>query len=153
MYISFEEYNALYDGMEEKVFNRLSFDAGRIMDIHTTGVDGVKKLKVAFPTEDAEIVRRCAAKLIHFLGEVEQAESGYESTEQGLRGRVISSVTAGNESISYAVNTSAAASAAADKAVKDALVTNIIREYLSGATDANGVNLLYMGAYPRRYLC
>ena len=157
MYITFDEYTQLYDGMDEKTFNRLGADACRLMDMHTTGADNVKKLKIAFPVDDAETVRHCAAKLIHFLFQVEKAEgaAGYEATDQGMRGKVITSVSAGNESISYAAVGSASSAimqAAADKSVKDALISNTIREYLSGVADANGVNLLYMGAYPRRFL-
>ena len=35
-----------------------------------------------------------------------------------------------------------------DFAVKEKLFRDTIREYLSGVSDANGVNLLYMGVYP-----
>lgn len=164
MYITFDEYAKLYDPMDEKSFNRLAFDACRVMDVHTTGIDNVKKLKSYFPTDeyDADAVKHCAAKMVNTLYQIQQAEiaalesRGYESTEQGMRGKVISSVTAGNESISYATgNASATAidAAAKDKTARDKLLADIVREYLSGVSDANGVNLLYMGAYPRRYLC
>ena len=38
--------------------------------------------------------------------------------------------------------------AAKDKKVADAMVYGIVRDGLSGVPDANGVNLLYAGAYP-----
>ena len=38
MYITQEEYTQMYDDMDEKLFNRLYFDACRVMDIHTTGI-------------------------------------------------------------------------------------------------------------------
>lgn len=163
MYITFDEYTQLYEPMEERLFNVLAFDACRVMDVHTTGIDNVKKLK-KYPPEgdDALAVKHCAAKIINLLYQIQQAESsamesaGYESTEQGLRGKVISSVTAGNESISYVTGNSSATAidaAVKDKTVRDKLVADTVREYLSGVKDANGVNLLYMGAYPRRYLC
>lgn len=164
MYITFEEYSQLYDPMDEKLFNRLAFDACRVMDIHTTGIDNVKKLKNYSPTDedDAAAVKRCAAKLVNFLHQVHQAElsalesRGYESTEQGMRGKVISSVSAGNESISYVTGNSSATAidaAVKDKTVRDSLIGNIVWEYLSGVEDANGVNLLFMGKYPRRAKC
>lgn len=165
MYITLEEYQQLYDPIEEKLFNRLAFDACRVMDIHTTGIDNFRKLKKAFPTDEdaAQAVRHCAARLISFYHQVTQAESaelesrGYDATGQGLRGRVITSVSAGNESISYSAggsNSATAVDAAVkDKTVRDRMAAEIIWEYLSGVEDANGVNLLFMGRYPGRYLC
>lgn len=165
MYISYEEYSELYDGMDSMQFNHFSFDAFRVMDRHTTGVDNVRKLKSYFPTDesDAQAVKRCAAKIIHTMHQIQQAEAtmasgrGYESTEHGMRGKVISSVSAGNESISYSTGGSAGESvidlAVRDKHTRDKLISDIVREGLSGVADANGVNLLYMGPYPRRYLC
>lgn len=164
MYITIEEYSDLYDPIEKRTFNRLAFDACRVMDIHTTGIDGLKKLKRFFPTDadDAEAVKRCAAKVINLMYQIQSAEAsamqaaGYESTENGIRGKIISSVSAGNESISYTTGASVATvldTAVKDKAVRDNLVADTVRESLSGISDANGIKLLYMGEYPRRYLC
>lgn len=160
MYITLDEYSAIYDAMDEKLFKRISMDASRYMDLHTTGIDNVKKLQKYFPkdTYDAEVVKHCAAKIVNFLYQINEAEiaavaaRGYESTEQGVRGKVVTSVSAGNESISYAAgNFSATAIDAAvkDKTVQKAMIGNIIWESLSGVSDSNGVNLLYMGRYPR----
>lgn len=170
MYITLEEYTTYYNDMDlepmdEYLFRRLSMDACRYVDIHTTGIDNIKKLKIAFPTDenDAAAVKFCAAKVLHFLHQIHTAElsametRGYEATEQGMRGKVISSVTAGNESITYSAGTSAAAlavdAAVKDKTTKEKMVADMIWESLSGVADANGVNLLFMGRYPRRYLC
>ena len=64
MYITLEEYSKFYDPVEEKVFARLSYEAGRLMDNHTTGIDGVKKLSHAFPVDEgaAAAVKYCTAK-------------------------------------------------------------------------------------------
>jgi hypothetical protein len=43
--------------------------------------------------------------------------------------------------------------AAADRTERKKLLAGIVWDYLRGIDDANGVNLLYMGMYPRRYLC
>ena len=163
MYITFEEYSELYDPMDEKLFNSLAFDACRVMDVHTTGIDNIKKLKKYPPEGDnALVVKHCAAKIVNLLYQIHNAEissmesAGYESTEIGIRGKVISSVTSGNESISYATgNTSATVIDAAvkDKTARSKLLADTVWDYLRGAQDANGVNLLYMGMYPRRYLC
>lgn len=160
-YIALSEYNELYDPIDERLFNRFSVEASRIMDIHTTGIDNVKKLKIYFPTDedDAEAVKHCAAKLIYTLNQINQAEAtalesrGYEATEQGMRGKVISSMSSGSESISYTTGGNASATvydaAAKDKAARDKLLSEIVWEYLSGIPDANGVGLLFMGMYPR----
>lgn len=159
MYITYSEYMKLYDGIDEKCFARLATEACRVMDIHTSGIDNVKKLREFFPVkeEDAEAVKHCAAKLINTMHTIEQTEvssSGYDVTGQGLKGRLISSVTSGNESVSYATGSATVL----DEAVKDInvrskLYADIVCKYLRGVLDANGVNLLYKGNYPRRYVC
>lgn len=160
MYISKEEYDLLYDPMEEKLFNRLTFDACRCIDRLTAGADGVKKLKVAFPSaeDSTAAVKRCTANIVHFLYQIHEAEKsasmgrGYDEAEGGLRGRVITSVSAGNESISYSAGSSQTIAdlAVADAAQKEKAIREIVKEYLSGVADDNGVNLLYMGVYPVR---
>lgn len=164
MYISKYEYEDIYDFndfMKESEFLRLSHEAERAMDKHTTGVDGLKKLKVAFPAEeyDAEAVRYCTAKVIHTLYQIQKAEQsaeaarGYTETPQGLQRKIISRVESGNEAISYSevkLSNSAIDAAVSDVSSKNALISGIIRECLSGVCDANGVQLLYMGQYPAR---
>ena len=67
-----------------------------------------------------------------------------------MHGKVVSSVSAGNESISYSVGSDTAINLAVkDLEARKKLIYATIREHLSGAKDANGVNLLYMGVYPR----
>lgn len=159
MYISFEEYTALYDSIEEKVFNRLAFDAGKYLDKLTTGIDGVKKLKAAMPADedDKASVTHCAAAVIDILSQIDAAERSAASgrsmiqTENGVRGGVIASVSAGNESVTYSTSHEKTAIdvAAGDVAARDAMIYSTIRRYLSGVADANGINLLYMGPYPR----
>ena len=160
MYITFDEYTALYPQIEETVFNRLSYDACRRIDRLTTGIDGVKKLKTAFPTDEdsAQAVKHCVAKIINLLLQIQEAETsaslerGYIQTENGLQGKVISSVSAGNESISFATGSARASAidaAVSDLSARDNLIYSTVREYLSGVQDANGVNLLYAGGYPR----
>lgn len=164
MYITIEEYSKLYDQLEDKVFNRLVVEACRVMDNHTTGVDGVKKLKAAFPTAegDALAIKHCAAKIINLLHQIQEAEEtaavarGYTKTDQGLQRKIISRVESGNDAISYSetkLTNSTIDAAVADVSARKTLIANTVREYLSGVCDANGVNLLYMGEYPRRYVC
>ena len=164
MYITYDDYCKLYDPIEEKLFNRLAFDACRLMDIHTTGIDNVRKLKIFMPTEEYDVsaVKHCAARLINILHQLQEAETaaalgrGYTETEQGLQKRIISRVEAGNEAISYSETKNANSTidaAVADKTVRDKLLADIVKESLAGVEDANGVNLLYMGRYPRRCTC
>lgn len=158
MYISYEEYTALYDTIEAKLFNRLSYDACHYIDRLTTGADGVKKLKVAFPTDedDAVAVKRCAARVVYILAQINEAEQSaslgrtFVHTENGMRGSVISSVSSGSESVSYSNGwtKSAVDAAILDPAAKTSMLCAEILEYLSGVSDANGVNLLYAGPYP-----
>ena len=162
-YVDYGYYQALYgdQAIPEADFNRLSWDAMRRLDSATTGIDGIRKMKVAFPTDEdaAEAVRRCACALIDILYQIQQAEntarkaSGYVETANGLQGKVISSVSAGNESVSYAVGSSTASKTwtdmvLSDRSAREKVMSDTIRDYLSGIQDANGVNLLYMGDYP-----
>ena len=161
-YVDYEYYKTIYNdkALPEADFNRLLWDAEREINKATSGVDNVKKLKVAFPTdeEDAEAVKRCVSELVSFLYKLEEAENNanslgqYTEREDGsFQGKVVSSVSAGNESISYAVGKSSeTAISTAIKSVKDKerVIYQFITSKLSGVSDANGVNLLFAGRYP-----
>ena len=160
-YVDYEYYKSLYgeENISEIDFNRILWSAEREIDKATTGIDGVKKLKVAFPLEDdGEIVKRCIVELVNFLYKLEEAErnanSLYQLTEQhdgSLRGKVISSVSAGNESISYAIGKSsdtALGNAVKGSKNKEYEIYQFIKSFLSGVLDVNGVNLLFGGRYP-----
>ena len=163
-YVDYEYYKTLYGekAISEADFKRLLWDAEREIDKATSGVDGVKKLRVAFPTSDydAEVVKRCVVELVNFLYKLEEAENNANSLWQyteradgSLQGKVVSSVSAGNESISYAVGKSAdtaISNAIKDLQSKDMAVYQFITSRLSGVSDANGVNLLFGGEYPYR---
>lgn len=158
MYITFQEYTALYDFIGEKAFNRLSFEACKYIDRLTTGVDGIKKLKVAMPTEDDDkaAVSMCAAHVINLLHQIEEAEQsaslsrGLVLTGAGLHGKLVSSVSSGSETISYSTThaNTVIDAAISNDAEREKIIYRTIRRYLTGAKDANGVNLLYMGVYP-----
>jgi hypothetical protein len=161
-YVDYEYYKTLYGekAIPEIDFNRLLWDTEREIDKATSGVDNVRKLKVAFPVneEDAETVKRCVCALVEFLKQIEDAERNANSVGQyteradgSLRGKVVSSVSAGNESISYAVGKTAdtaISNAIKDLQSKDMAVYQFITSKLSGISDANGVNLLFAGRYP-----
>ncbi len=159
MYITLEDYTRWFEPIDASTFDRLAFEANKLMDKYTTGVDGVRKLRDFFPEDDADDVKYTASKLVNTLyqlHEIEQIASetrGYTKTENGLQRKVISRLEAGNESISYMeaqASTTEIDKAANDGSKREALLARIIRDGLSGVTDRNGVNLLYMGVYHRR---
>lgn len=63
--------------------------------------------------------------------------------------KAVSSVSSGNESISYATGSNISgnvyAQASMDKKVENALLLNVATEYLAGATNDKGICLLYAG--------
>ena len=160
-YVTYDYYKSIYgeDSMPETDFNRLSWEAFRKVDVLT-----LNKLKFAFPTDhDAiEAVRRCVCKLIEIAGQIEAANKrvtegqGYITDESGaLRGKVVSSVSSGSESISYTAKAEGGSTlidaVLSDKAAQERLYRDTVREYLSLVPDSNGINLLYAGIpYPRR---
>jgi hypothetical protein len=163
-YVDYEYFKSLYgeDKLTEADFNRLSWDAEREIDKATSGVDNVRKLKVAFPTneEDAVHVKRTVCALVEFLKQIEDAEKNASSVGQyveradgSLQGKVVSSVSAGNESISYAVGKAAdtaISNAIKDLQSRDMAIQQFIESRLRNVSDANGVNLLFGGRYPYR---
>ena len=163
IYTDSEMYASLFpkDDVEDD-WSRLSWEASSLMDRLTSGVDGIKKLTVYPPTEegDATAVKMCACNLVHLMHRIELLE---QATEQAsalvtdadgtVHGAVVSSKSAGNESISYATGTSASKgttliAAASDPLTRDKLLRDTVTAYLSGVKDANGVGVLYGGSYP-----
>ena len=150
MYATYADYvNYFGNGIAENEYERYAFEADRALDVATTGIDGVKKLQVAYPHEDAEIIF-CACKIADCLRQIAEIEAsaGFTDGANGRTGKAIASMTSGNESISYSSGDTAITRAAVDVAERKRLISSVIKEYLSGVTDANGVNLLYMGVYP-----
>lgn len=160
-YATQEEFASLYPNASENAYTRFAWDAQRMLDNATSTVDGVKKLKVAFPEseEDAETVVRCMCAVINALDEVDAAKAAanaagtYVNTDNGYVTAGIRSISAGGESITYGVDSGAETdvlrAAKSGSALKQ-YVYGIIETYLRGAADANGVNLLYGGCYPVR---
>lgn len=153
-YITFEEFSKVYPGaVDESDFANFEWEARRIVDAHTTGVDNVRKLRAAFPLDedDAEAVKRCMCKLIKLMHDIEAAEKTRGPVQRGdgtIIGGVISSVSSGSESINYSTGGTVVDTAAGDIAARNQLLSQAVRQALSGVRDANGVSLLYMGRYP-----
>lgn len=160
-YVTYDYYKSIYgeESMPETDFNRLSWEACRKVDVLT-----LNKLKFAFPTneDDIEAVRRCVCKLIEIAGQIEAASKrvsegqGYITDESGaLRGKVVSSVSSGSESISYTAKAEGGSTlidaVLSDKAAQEKLYNDTVKEYFSLILDSNGVPLLYRGLpYPVR---
>ena len=146
MYASYEDYTALYGGgATEAEFERLAWEAGRIMDAATTGVDGVRKLAAAMPEDayGAKAVRRCCCALVRRLWTAEQAESYVNRPDGTVAGRVVTAVSAGAESVTFAKPADTPAGESRER-----MLRRTAEELLAGIGDKNGVPLLYMGIYP-----
>lgn len=153
-YVDYEYYKTLYGkkALTEADFTRILWDAEREIDKATSGVDNVRKLKVAFPTneEDAESIKRCVCALIEFLDNLESAEKSaamVQGSDGTMRGGIIKSVSAGNESITYETSGTIGNAIRSTKD-RDLTVYAFIASRLHGVSDANGVNLLFGGRYP-----
>ena len=163
-YVDYEWYKKEYGGkIDASVFSQNIEKASRRIDIHTTGIDGYRKLQEAFPINvyDENAVKLCACELVDIMAQINTekanayAKNGVISREDGsVTGKVISSVSSGSESISYATPENARVKTAVSEAIKSVqsendLYCSFIISALSGVSDRNGVNLLYMGRYPR----
>lgn len=161
-YIDYQFYLSIHDTdpMSEAAFTHWRIYAEQILKSYTTGIDDYQKLQMAFPTDenDALMVRMCDVELIDALHMIDEAKktaakaAGYTQTENGLQGNVVSSKSAGNESISFSAagSDSQISRAALNENERLRLINGIVRAHLDGVKDANGVHLLYMGSYPVR---
>lgn len=148
MYVDYAFYKTLYGTtVDDKVFNRLIWNAEKLVKNAVTGVDGRCKLDFAFPdvAYDAEAVKRCECALVNIMAKIEKAETEAEGN------KTVKSVSAGNESISYDTGSGLIGKVLSDKSAQARLYADTINEYLRGTKDKNGVNLLFGGAYPFYY--
>lgn len=148
MYVDYEFYKNLYGTtVDETVFNRLIWNAEKLVKNAVTGVDGRCKLDFAFPdvAYDAEAVKRCECALVDIMAKIDKAETEAEGN------KTVKSVSAGNESISYETGSGLIGKVLSDKSAQARLYADTINEYLRGTKDKNGVNLLFGGAYPFYY--
>ena len=159
-YADFEHYQSIYGdrAIAESDFNFFVRPAQRELDRATTG-----KLKFAFPTHESAIesVKDCLCELVNVfyrIGKIESnsVENHGTTTDEAtgsLRGAVITNKSSGAESISYsatAAGDSVYIRAAAEPNARKQLLKDTVNEFLTGVTDRNGINLLYLGPYPER---
>lgn len=160
-YVTYDYYKSIYgeDSMPETDFNRLSWEACDWIDNLT-----LNKLQFAFPTNERDIekVRRCACIVLTELYQVEQIKKsamdavGYAQQADGsVRGKVVTSISSGSESIGFSAggnssNTAETKAAQGEKELSEE-VTGKVKRILDNAFDSNGVRLTYRGIpYPRR---
>ena len=163
-YCDYEFYKSKYMGnvIAESDFSRLSERASEKIDIFTfdrllVSDDGIIFAEIVSATyvsneeldEKTSIkVKKAVCKIAEALNDIELYEKasresvGYEQTENGQRGKVITSVSSGSESISYATKESTNSLVGAvltDSKAQTQLFYDIASEYLSGR------NLMYAG--------
>lgn len=152
-YLTYQEYYA-YEGFEINAadFGKCLHEAERIVDYVTSGVDNVRKLEVAFPTNerDVEAVKRCIASLVTEIKVSNDiAAQVYAQTQAGgvVNSGIAQSMSSGSESITFAA-LPASYTSGGDRAEREKYLQRCAVSLLRGACDANGVNLLYGGRYP-----
>lgn len=159
MYADYTYYQTEYGGkMSADDFKRFGRRAERRID----GITG-NKLQFAYPTNErsVEAVKDCVCELTDFLWQIENYNAaamesmGTVAQADGtVKGKVITSVSSGSESIGYSAASSASTAiseAAKDKKVADATIYSMVQDGLAGVADSNSVNLLYAGIpYPVR---
>lgn len=145
-YCDYEFYTTEYFGNQiaEADFPRLIDRASDKLDFITMG--NIKRYSV-----DEEIekkVKKSACALAEILNEIETYEKasresvGFEQTENGMKGKVITSMSSGSESVSFSTtgaNNSLVGAVLTDKTAQNKLFYDIVRDYLSGT------GLLYAG--------
>ena len=110
------------------------------------------RLQTAFPTAEAHAakVRKAVCAIADALCaiDIQRRAASAQIAADGTYCGAVASKRAGEESVSYAVNGTAAsvyAAAAANETERARLLYGIVAEYLANVPDAEGVNLLYAG--------
>lgn len=110
------------------------------------------RLIKAYPTEQiySEKVQKAVCAVAECLYKIEEQRKAVASRidTDGKYTGPISSIKAGEESVSYtSVNSSSSvySAAAASKEVQNQLIAETATRYIANVPDANGINLLYAG--------
>lgn len=143
--LTYSDYKRFYErDLSQIVFDRYAFIAENYICNITKCVDGFEKLIEAFPTKerDVEAIKRCLSAIVDIYASID------DYNEQATSGELVASRSAGNESISYVRGVGMVAEAVKSQDAKNRLLYETAKTYLSGAKDANNVNLLYTGNYP-----
>ena len=158
-YCDYEFYKSEYFGnvIQESDFPRLAERASEKIDSFTFGemkkvnedIIWTRGCPLTLDEYTAKKVKKATCRIAEIIGDIETYEKasrdaiGYEKTEEGQRGKVVSSVSSGSESIHYetSANTSNSLVGAVltDKKAQNQLYYDTVKEYLSGT------GLLYAG--------
>lgn len=155
-YADYEFYTSKFfgDTVPESDFPKYAERASDRIDQYTFDrlVDGLPDNERAKTKVQKSV---CAvADALYQIEQIKKASMDTVGTIQREDGTVVnktvSSISAGNESISYATGNNAMgnsiyAQASMDKKAENVLLLNIATEYLSGVTNNDGVCLLYAG--------
>lgn len=159
MYADYDYYQTEYGGnMSADDYKRFSRRAERRID----GITG-NKLQFAFPTNERSIeaVKDCVCELADFLYQVDSYNTaamesmGTVAQADGtVKGKVITSISSGSESIGYSAAGSAKSSvtkaAESEKDLNEQIYSKVSGA-LYGVRDSNGVPMLNAELpYPRR---
>ena len=159
MYADYEYYQTEYGGkMSADDYKRFGQRAERRID----GITG-NKLQFAYPTNerDVEAVKDCVCELADFLYQIDSySTAAMESmgtvaqADGTVKGKVITSISSGSESIGLSTGSSvktSASKAAESEEDLDKQVYQKVKTALRGIYDANGVRMLNSEIpYPRR---
>ena len=154
MYVTQTEFYAAHPELTtEQVYEKHGKTAQRWSDAYTTGIDRVKKLSVAFPTnsDDVAAVKECWIALCVCAYRIDLAARALQNAQivnGGVTSGIVESVSSGSESIKFAAPDDEYTKAVRMPTGGRGLAFGIVRDFLSGIADGNGVNLLYMGVYP-----
>lgn len=151
-YCDYEFYKTEYLGnvITEADFPRLSERASEKLDRLTFDRLSISEDGTIEPLDEktSTRVKKAVCKIAEILNDIDVYEkssrelAGFEQTENGQRGKVITSVSSGSESISYSVketSNSIVGAVLTDKKAQERLFYDIAVEYLSGT------GLLYAG--------
>lgn len=149
MYSTSQFYVEEYFGdiIPENEINKYLSRASDELDTLTYG-----RLIKAYPTEQIydEKVQKAVCAVAECLYKIEEQRKAVASRidTDGKYTGPISSIKAGEESVSYtSVNSSSSvySAAAASKEVQNQLIAETATRYIANVPDANGINLLYAG--------
>lgn len=155
-YADYQFYTEKYygDTVPESDFPKYAERSSDRIDAITFG-----RLVNGFPEEERVVtkVKKAVCAVADALYQIDQIKKasiesvGTVTREDGtVVSKVVSSISSGSESISFATGSSGGTEsiygqAAVDKKVESVLLYQIATEYLSGVTDKKGICLLYAG--------
>ncbi|MCM1295608.1 MAG: hypothetical protein NC311_08695 [Muribaculaceae bacterium] len=142
-YATYDFYTKKYFGnsIAEAEFDKWNERASRKVDALTS-----RRLLTAYPNDaySSEQIKLCVCALAEKMMEIDKYMAASAIQSDG-KSKIVQSVSAGSESISYAAVDTMYASAVKDQQSMNRMYYNTVAEYLEDITDANGECLLFRG--------